>query len=616
MSRITKYTTKITQHGKQLHETAFYRVPRKNSGYYSVNSLEQIVNSIKNQLKYKQINGVMHVLIYTNNSLKCIPTHHFDIQSNIEFKLTDNFLYDEMVDFKEDNITFFDVFYASDNNKGGADGKLNDCLWHCLMNCEITKWGQPSLLKHALHIPRDAPIYVSQLDYIEKACGVGIFVIGDIERQPKIVAKRNITLKLTAGHYSVYVDLAHMKNKIFDYKYAHVRVYHKTTTGYEYFDGKTTTTFEHKDRQKNMIDVHIDEIRKKVDDKWVKMNTLQEAYEQIQYEVKVVGDAGIDILKTGWVNRTFLKYFFRKLKKNGIDVQPIQPHEIRFIQGASSGAYVFCKKGKYEQLYDYDRKCHYASTLIDDKIFMPIGVGILGNKTTENMNKSTNGHYSSGIYHCTIEFKPEYEHKFKYNNIRGYYTHLDLFVAWKLGLKITMDDEVYNFLAYPKQNLIKSHLIFKELTDWFYKLRTKAPNSYFLKMILSTNWGLLSSANKKYVCVPLNQTVVDIEDEFTQIKDAEIVGNTKEFAMVDPSNYFKYSIARIKPFVLSASRKWMFTNVLIEHYDKIVRFHTDGFLTTDMIEEYDNNNGNIGDIVFKGQKERTEIINMQKCQSF
>lgn len=577
--------------------------------YYNKDDVEAIVNNIKSQLHKRGVSGIMRVNLYTDQGLKCNPTNYFDIDNkNFILKEVE---YMEMVDIEylHDHIMYFHIYTMKNKPAAGGADKYNNCGFYTLVDCGVKKWKHPSELKHFLGIPFNAMIEIKHWDKIEKSANVGIFIHCDYQRTPKIDAKRNIHIKLLDEHYSPYINLNN-KNIIFKYnKEAEIRVYSKIKGVMTYYDGETTTTSENKERNNKYIDIKYDNIKKRVDDKWVKIDTLEEAHkEAVKQAEQCKKYSSINIYKSGWVNRTFLYYFFWELEKVGIKLEDIEPYEVPFLEGATCGAYMFVEKGQYKKVYDYDRKCHYSSVLTDNKLFLPIGKGILGHKTTENIEKSTNNRFSYGIYKCQIEYKEEYKNKFRYNNIKGYYTHVSLATAYDLGLKITMADEIYNFIGYPlsEKLLVKAHIMFDNLTRWFYGLKKEHSDVYFFKSLLSTNWGVLSQYKKKFNKSKDGEVTLEEDDK---IHSAEHNGKYAEYVTVSSLNPYKYATGRWKPFVLDYGRRYMFVNVL-QKYDSIVKMNTDGFLSTKKISEFENNKGNIGDIVNVGEYKNIELINM------
>ena len=108
------------------------------------------------------------------------------------------------------------------------------------------------------------------------------------------------------------------------------------------------------------------------------------------------------------------------------------------------------------------------------------------------------------------------------------------------------------------------------------------------KDMLNSLWGALCEESKSSKPKPYN---VKSGGEKFPIKDGmelidfDVSGQYEKYTLA----YSKRSItfvtpfARIKPFVTSAGRL-VIANLLHEHQDKVLRVHTDGFISTEKLE--------------------------------
>jgi len=521
------------------------------------------------------------------------------------------------------HIVKFDIILTTDKEKqqrGGKDDKNNNCFYYAC--CPIIKefFSEPSFLKAFLKIKQNAMVDVSNIDGIEEKMKVGIYICGDVDRVPKSEYKRNIHIKLFNGHYTSFYN-PHSEFSMFEFKEPKTfRVWKQTAKNdFLYYDGKSMENYTTKQRNNDYIDVKFEEIQKMGG---LDIKTLADArkylYEQIDLVSKYT-DNEIDMRKTGWTNRCFLLKFWENFYKHqqGIKFEPIEPYEVRFLEGCS-GQQQFVKAGKYPIVVSYDGISWYPALLLNKEFFIPFGQGKLMNKNTKDIAKSQNGRYSYGIYHCVVEYKDEMKFKFKYNPDKNYYTHYDLHSAFECGLKITMVDEEYNFLAYPKEKLIKSHKIFEDTLGFFVDLKVKHPDCKIFKLLSSRTWGILSQYKKIYVKSDKDGIVETPVDTEYIIKDFhhDIKDNKNEYTIVDKCSPYRYPTARIKPFILSYGRREMFTRVL-NKYDSIVKLQTDGFLSSEPIPEFENNTShNIGEIIKKDEQHNIELKNMLRCEKF
>ena len=173
---------------------------------------------------------------------------------------------------------------------------------------------------------------------------------------------------------------------------------------------------------------------------------------------------------------------------------------------------------------------------------------------------------------------------FRFNK-NNYYTSIDLNVAKKYGLKMTLIvDGKANFLAYGKGCCETGTRIFKEFVTTLYDWRVKSGNKDF-KTIIVLLWGSLSQKNLKSIQYDNNlEFDFNIDtDKFDIIDTINIRNDIWRVDFVEKNKYFKYAWSRLKPFLLAYARQHV-GRVMQPYLDQIVHINTDGFRTRSQID--------------------------------
>jgi len=625
MQKITKHKIEFfranNKQSKIPVKAMLYRYHKSNKQMYSMNDIEKIVNDVRSNFKKAKKTGYVQLNLKTDEGY--FPSKHF------EFGLNKVNLNSHMIEYADElmedgnrnpfsnksikTIRSFSFFIVDETSKksGGCDGENNNCLWKCLMKSNIDKWTQPSFLKNYLHLKPKDMIHISKLECVENACNVGIYVNGDEERKPNKEFQRNIYLTLKDSHYKInHTDGFKMRNLTKSFKERKIVLFKKEKENYIVFDGEEKQC-------ENLDNYNINEyIKIKFSDakKVSNCKTFQTVYEWIKDQfdsVKDVSGGKINMYKSGWIGDTVLHHITYELNKQHVEIEQITIKESEWIENATRGGYIFCSNGEYENVYSYDQKSSYPSFLQSQHFNIPIKKGEFKTIIQENFDKCKNGSYSFGIYRCVVE---EGNKKFKYNN-SNFYTHFDLSVAASLNLKVQMvDDDEPNFLAYSSKEkaTISSSVMFGNYINWVYKLKCDYPSIGMLKLLLSSIWGVLSQKfTKTFYCdvkenirseIPENQTISTMSYANKQVK---IITSVDE-------KLYRTNLARLKPFLLSKQRQYMFQEVISKYSDNIIEMRIDGFLSTRKLPFSED--GKIGDIIFKNKYSQVNIKNINSIQ--
>ena len=164
---------------------------------------------------------------------------------------------------------------------------------------------------------------------------------------------------------------------------------------------------------------------------------------------------------------------------------------------------------------------------------------------------------------------------------------------------------------------MKSIKIFGKYIHRLYKFKK---SSSFVKDIINTLWGLMSSKNTKKIILEPNK-IYDI-NKMKTINKYNIDPITKKiisFEDLDKEQYFKYNGARIAPFITAYRRKYIY-DLLKDKVNDICYIHTDGFIIKNngKLEQYFGFGDDMGQMkyerIFKKYKttSKFEIINNVK----
>ena len=272
------------------------------------------------------------------------------------------------------------------------------------------------------------------------------------------------------------------------------------------------------------------------------------------------------------------------------------------------GAIIFSEK--YEgSAYKYDVKSMYPSIYRSTNKF-PVKRGEFRTLTDEELNEMK--YYQFGIYRCKI-YNSDDNHTnklFKFNKL-NYYPHTSLEHAKSLNLKIELiHDDKPNNLYYEREKLIGFNEVFTEYTNFLFSLKEKkVPKA---KLLLNIIWGALTQIQKFNHIIRENKITHINEDEkiisiFPDRKNEDII-IVKTY---DQKNIYTTNFGRLQPFILARGR-FMISEIMKPIKDKVIRCHTDGFIST--TNENIKHGSKIGDLVYEGYCDNCEVINCNQVK--
>ena len=293
-------------------------------------------------------------------------------------------------------------------------------------------------------------------------------------------------------------------------------------------------------------------------------------------------DGYINFFRCGIIKNMPLNLFFDKVKC--VFPDEISNIESDYINDASYGALTYWERHK-GTFYCYDKNPQYPYLLSRNYHKFPIKEGEF--KFINTIEDKP----LYGVYRCIIT-KPDRDtdfqscratpaqqgsscndpYKFFRFNNKNYYTHFDIEVAIRSGLKVELIiDENANFLYYSDDKLLNGAFMFKHFVDDLYEL--KANKIKGVKEVLNILWGALCEMNIHKRNVDFN-TEIDLSDyKLLSFGGNEDIFNFK--LLPKRTKQFKTNWARIKPFILAYGRISMY-HVYNKYEDLIIRINTDG----------------------------------------
>lgn len=287
-----------------------------------------------------------------------------------------------------------------------------------------------------------------------------------------------------------------------------------------------------------------------------------------------------------------LKYF-EKLAKTKNDKllytnfnnhESIDSTEYKWIESCYNAGLTYCKAGTYDNCNGYDFSSQYPTILSSKTFKIPTKRGI--EQTIKELPKSIQvGFYKVHIISNDIRFKKI----FAFSN-KHVYTNISLVFAMMCKTKYNYDINIeliqcenncYIYGSNSKEHITTGNNIFGYWFDVIKGLKERHPKNKLIKNMSSALWGRIGQNNIIY------KTEQEAEDEDIDYLDNYNVNHDyyirdsffnkkgeEVFELVSCKQPYKYSIARIKPFLLAQSRA-LTGKIAREYIDSVVRIHTD-----------------------------------------
>lgn len=257
--------------------------------------------------------------------------------------------------------------------------------------------------------------------------------------------------------------------------------------------------------------------------------------------------------------------------------EPIDRIEYIWMDKSTKGTLIYCNPGIH-QTYGYDFKSAYSFVMSREHFKIPTKKG------KEIYLEKLPDIIEFGYYHVNIKSEhPEAIKIFRFN-INSVYTHCSLKFALKyqeeFDFKIELvHDNKPNAYIYSSDCLVSGKSLFGNYYDTLMKIRTKYPDNFLCKFLLSALWGTISRQYKK---VKSEQELEDeditigmdsFEDNCLFVDEDFLTGDIK---YVDITKPFVHNI-RLKTWLRSTMNNIMGSIFINVGTENIVRVYTDGF---------------------------------------
>jgi len=384
---------------------------------------------------------------------------------------------------------------------GGCDPKrdngLNDCLYNCLKMAFGTKWKlpqaikTPELLKVRLRLQREDPISINLIGEVEVASSICINVTGDHYYQSNKKYKRNITLILANGHYSLARNPERHRARFYS-KPGKTVAYqeHFTTLEVELYDGEKhwrQSLSEFKDHMYKSPKFCYIEVRKKKDRS---LETVEEAFHRSSEERNALLEKSkkfglpMDINMCGGSEKVMALWLFQQCSRGIPANEPSDPQEAKWISDTMRGGLIWADnewKG-YGRQYDFTSMYPYLL----QKYFFPVKKGKFATLQDYRYNNRGTVMAYYGIFRAKVELREDMRNVFSYSK-KNFYTHHDLNNARALGLKYTLiQDGFPNSLIYDSKAIFPGSVMFGAIVEILFKIKSEGgPAGQLAKRIIN-----------------------------------------------------------------------------------------------------------------------------------
>lgn len=509
---------------------------------------------------------------------------------------------EEYDDEEPEKFPEFVIYVIGDAFKKGGDSEHNDCLFECI-NKIVKKnpFPNPKYLKQYLNLKRDDKIDIALIPKIEKRLKTyKINVSGDHSYISTKPSQQIINLKLLKGHYTIdktkqqkiivnisdieRIPLMHTRRNNADIVYnPEIKKEWRIIDSRKYW--------EIVDFQTKYILIPTD--------KYNKDKTLKQEYDEFIKDADILKketNGKINLYKTGTNKATAINLFNELYNCDHPD--PILQHEAEFYLKCNSGAIIHCEKYK-GKCYKYD-VCSMYPFMMNSTMCFPYKKGEF-KKISELPDILT-----YGIYRCEIKnTKP----KLFRTNFNDYYTHIDIYRARALKLKITLtEDDEPNALLYSRDKLLTGSQMFGKYVKYLFELKQKKITGR-AKQILNILWGVLCERD---LCNLKSEVIADDKKPTIEL------GKNKKHMFFKPWNdnqtiikyqdndhVFKTDFARIKPFILAKGRT-ILSKLIEPCIDDVVLAHTDGFIVK--TKQKIKTGTKLGDVKYEGCCQNANIF--------
>lgn len=261
----------------------------------------------------------------------------------------------------------------------------------------------------------------------------------------------------------------------------------------------------------------------------------------------------------------------------------IDATEYEWIEKCNNAGLTYCKPGQYE-CFGYDFSSQYPTILSCESLEIPERRG-----KEQTVTEISYGTLQVGYYNVRITSKDERFNKVFAYSKKHVYTHTSLlfaFMCQKEGYEVNIDlvqtsNNAYLYGKGKKDNIMKGSNVFCKWYRFLFELKCKFPKNKLIKALTSQLWGRLAEHNRLYKTEEeIQNENLDVVLNYDSNHDyyiRNITVNKKGddvCELVNCKNPYKYTLSRVKPFLLSKSR-YLTGKIAMAHIDDVVRIHTD-----------------------------------------
>lgn len=286
------------------------------------------------------------------------------------------------------------------------------------------------------------------------------------------------------------------------------------------------------------------------------------------------------------------QYRFTKGKRWFHQFPNVKFQEHIFMNNCNNGGMIYHKVGDYNNVHAYDWNNFFSSILGGCKSQFKIPISEAKYETIQELPKTL----KYGIYRALVVFNGPADddiHKVINFSSAHHYTHMDLqtilyYSSIDARLTVRMIcDEYPNVMYYEK--FIRSKELFGKWYKYLSGAKDLVKKNSVSKSMLNI-WGHLC-ASEQYKFQARNETI----SKWSIKKQNKYIFTPNDNMSTDcmiqyqkKDNLYRYSLARMKPFLMSASRKRI-VNIIgnTSILPMIVRIYTDGIIATERIEKLD-----------------------------
>jgi hypothetical protein len=475
--------------------------------------------------------------------------------------------YDEQYDAR---IYEFSIILQQPIKKAGGYNEHNDCLWICFLKAfgkdsKIPHYDKPWKLKKALRLDRDELVPVEMIPELEDKMEIKINVQGDEVYTSTKQYTQEMTIKLVNGHYTLKGEnkellkgQAYTEKEVIVYQMDNDKGEIKTYDGIKY--GRMTMD--------DWIEIRNHPISSKYMLIKTEDNDLKAYYDKFNTEAEVLKDmtdGAINLFTCGKDKLASLKLFHNTTRT--IHPDEIQQDEAMWIDRAMMGGIIYAEKTELDDGYSYDVNSMYPYIMSQLQFPITRGEFLKLNELKDIVEY--------GIYRIKI-FEPENKNikkLFRFNH-RNYYTHIDIKRARELNLKMELiQDNQPNCLRYIRGRL-SGKKMFGQVVDYLYELKKNQTIKSRIKSILNRLWGAL--CEREVITNKSKPEGVYLED--VDIQTMVPFGDGYLCEYIKNEKMFRTNYARVGCFITAGARSYI-SKLMQPIQDRIVRIHTDGFIT-------------------------------------